>query len=226
MKVKNITIFTGHFGSGKTEVAVNFIVKMLGSLKKRALIDIDVVNPYFRAYQAKKSLENENIKVISPIFTNTNIDVPSLSPQVTSIIQDNSYEKVIDVGGDDLGSKVLSTYKDKIEHHEYDMFCVVNTKRLYTNSFEKIARTVFEIESSSRLKITGLINNTNLLNETNSEDIIEGMAILEKASKELAIPIVFTTVMANKFDLKNVLNIDIMEMEQKIKMDLSANSNL
>ncbi len=188
---KRISFFTGHYGSGKTEIAVNYAIKLSRQSSKTAIVDSDIVNPYFRTADAKDILEQNNIKVVLPLYANTNVDIPALPPEIYTLFRDKEYKVVFDVGGDDLGAKVVSRYNVEIVKEQYEMFYVVNTKRPMTDTEEKIEEMIFEIETSARLKITGIINNTNLLEGTTAEDIIEGHKLIEKVAKKLQVPVSF-----------------------------------
>ncbi|PNT92731.1 hypothetical protein [Clostridium thermosuccinogenes] len=188
---KRISFFTGHYGSGKTEIAVNYAIKLSRQSSKTAIVDSDIVNPYFRTADAKDILEQNNIKVVLPLYANTNVDIPALPPEIYTLFRDKEYKVVFDVGGDDLGAKVVSRYNEEIVKEQYEMFYVVNTKRPMTDTEEKIEEMIFEIETSARLKITGIINNTNLLEGTTPEDIIEGHKLIEKVAKKLQVPVSF-----------------------------------
>ncbi len=153
MTDKRISIFTGHFGSGKSEVSVNFAIKLPQLKNKVAVVDLDIVNPYFRAVDAKKLLLDNNIKVVSPMYANTNVDVPALPPEINSLFEDRSYNVVFDVGGDDLGARALARYNEELLNEGYEMYLVVNTKRQDTNTDSKIIQMAKEIEYASKLKI-------------------------------------------------------------------------
>src|SRR5690554_6753379 len=146
MTDKRISIFTGHFGSGKSEVSVNFAIKLSQLKNKVAVVDLDIVNPYFRAVDAKKLLLDNNIKVVSPMYANTNVDVPALPPEINSLFEDRSYNVVFDVGGDDLGARALARYNEELLNEGYEMYLVVNTKRQDTNTDSKIIQMAKEIE--------------------------------------------------------------------------------
>ncbi|AUG57463.1 P-loop NTPase [Acetivibrio saccincola] len=193
MTEKRISIFTGHFGSGKSEVSVNFALKLPQVKNKVALVDLDIVNPYFRAVDAKKLLSESNIKVVSPMYANTNVDVPALTPEINALFEDKSYNVVLDVGGDDLGAKALARYNEELINEGYEMYLVVNTKRQDTDTVSKIIKMAKEIEEASRLNITGLVNNTNLLKNTTIDDVVEGHVIIKEASEELGVPISFVS---------------------------------
>ncbi|MCX7841609.1 MAG: hypothetical protein N2489_00855 [Clostridia bacterium] len=192
---KRINVFTGHFGSGKTEVAVNYALQMAKRNEKTAIVDFDIVNPYFRTTDARAILEENNIRTIIPMFANTNVDVPALPPEVNSLFQSEDFKVVLDVGGDDLGARVLSRYMEEISNGGYEMFFVVNVNRPMTDTPQKIEEMIASIEESSRLKVTSLVNNTNLLQFTTWQDIMEGHKLIEKASQKLGIPIAFISCM-------------------------------
>lgn len=193
MTDKRINIFTGHFGSGKSEVSVNFALKLSHVKNKTAIVDLDIVNPYFRAVDAKKTLTDSNIRVVSPVYANTNVDIPALSPEINALFEDKSYNVVFDVGGDDFGAKALARYNEEILNEGYEMYLVINTKRQETDTDDKIAEMAKEIEYASNLKITGLVNNTNLLKHTTIEDVKDGHMIIKEASKKLGVPISFVS---------------------------------
>lgn len=216
---KRISIFTGHFGSGKTEVAVNYALKLSTLYSNAAIVDFDIVNPFFRTSDAKKELEENNLWVITPVFANTNIDVPALPPEINSLFQKKEYKVVFDVGGDDLGARALSRYRDEISKDDFEVFAVINTKRPMTDSVEKIEEMIFEIEKSSRLKISKLVNNTNLLNSTSMGDVIKGQELIERVSEKLKIGIGFTSIMSgNTEHLDSLINTEILSMRKLIKL--------
>jgi tRNA uridine 5-carbamoylmethylation protein Kti12 len=192
---KRINIFTGHFGSGKTEVAVNYALKLAEANFKTAIVDFDIINPYFRTADAKEELEKNNIKVILPMYANTNVDVPSIPPEIYSMFQKKEYKVVLDVGGDDLGAKAVSRFKEEIVSDDYEMFFVVNTKRIMTDNIEKIVEMIALIEDGANIKVTKLINNSNLLEDTTPEIILEGNKIITEVSKRLGIPVAITAGM-------------------------------
>lgn len=188
---KRISIFTGHFGSGKTEVAVNYAIQLAQKYPKVAIVDFDIVNPFFRTTDARKNLEDKKIQVLAPMYANTNVDVPSLPPEINMLFEKKEYRSVFDVGGDDLGAKVLSRYNESILQDDYEMYFVINTRRPMTFSEKGIEEMIREIEESSRLKVTKLVNNTNLLAETTAEDFIAGTKIIDEVSRKLGVPVGF-----------------------------------
>lgn len=180
--MKKINVFVGHYGSGKTEVAVNFAI----CNKVGAIADLDTVNPYFRTNDAKEILTEKNIKVISPYYAGTNVDIPALPPEVYSVFSEEN-GAVLDVGGDDDGAAVLGRFHEYFIKADADVFCVVNVYRPETDSEEKIIDAVRAIEQSSRLRVTALINNSNLMDETERRHIEHGEKIVRSACEKLNI---------------------------------------
>lgn len=213
MYSKRITIFTGNFGSGKTEVAVNYALKIRERGYKTAIVDFDIVNPYFRTADVKSYLEDNGIKVVVPLYANTNVDVPALPAEINTLFENKEYKVVFDVGGDDLGATALSRYKENFLEDDYQHLFVVNIKRPMTNTIEKIEEMFRSIEDSSGFKITGIVNNTNLLKDTSIDDLLEGNSMISKASQRLGVPIVFTSVfnkvLQDAGDIDNVDNAGI-----------------
>lgn len=213
---KRISIFTGHFGSGKTEVAVNYAFKLSEMYIKTAIVDFDIVNPYFRTADVRKELERRGIKVLAPLYANTNVDVPSLPPEINMLFENKDYHIVFDVGGDDLGAKVLSRYNTEILADDSEMYFVINTRRPMTLSDKGIEKMIRDIEESSRLKVDWLVNNTNLLWETTPEVIREGGKIIEEVSGRLGIPVGFTSGMSAVLGRQGVLPGVLLPMEKHI----------
>lgn len=180
--MKRINIFTGHYGSGKTEVAVNFAIKN----KADIIADLDTVNPYFRTNDAREVLEGEGIKVISPYYAGTNLDIPALPPEVYSVFAGKN-KAVLDVGGDDDGAYVLGRFHEYFKEERPEVYFVVNIFRPETDTVEKIVEMVRAVECSSRLKVTSLINNSNLMDETERSHIMRGEEIVRAASRELGV---------------------------------------
>lgn len=181
--MKQINIFVGHFGSGKTEVALNFAIQN----KVDAIFDLDTVNPYFRTNDAKKALEEKGIKVIAPQYAGTNVDIPALPPEVYSAFTENKIS-VLDVGGDDDGAYVLGRFKNFINDENSNVYMVVNVFRPETDTPEKILEMARVIESASRLKVNYIINNSNLMELTERKHIEKGEEVVKEASRLLGIP--------------------------------------
>jgi hypothetical protein len=215
---KRVFIFTGHFGSGKTEVAVNFAMK-LGLQYRTAIMDFDIVNPYFRTADAKDILKEKGINIVSSMYANTNVDVPAVPAEINSLFINKDQRVVLDVGGDDIGARALSAFKEQIQNDDFEMYFVVNVKRPMTDSAEKIEKIIGEIESSSRLKVSSLINNTNILKSSTGEEILEGQKILEKVSLKLGIPIAFTSGFSYIIDkVRKDIKGEVFVMDKFIKL--------
>ena len=180
-------IVTGHYGSGKTEFALNLAMNLKKENKKVSICDLDIVNPYFRTNDARKLLEENGIKVISSQFANTNVDIPVLPGEVLSVFADKETYKIFDVGGDDDGAIALGTYFHYISKEPYNMYFVVNTLRPMTSTKEEIYEMARNIEVASRLKITDIVNNTNLQGLTKAEDIVKSIKIVDEAAKMLGV---------------------------------------
>lgn len=214
---KRISIFTGHFGSGKTEVAVNYAIATKQKYEKTAIVDLDIVNPFFRTADAAEEMRKMGIKVLLPVYANTNVDVPSLPPEINSLFEDKSYKVILDIGGDDLGAKAVSRYRSEIENDEYAMFFVINTRRPLTDTPEKIGAIMAEIEESANIKISALINNTNLLGDTKAKDVLEGYDVISKVSEAKSIPIAFSCFIGEDEDeLDKLTGLNIFKMKKHI----------
>jgi len=191
---KRIRIITGHYGSGKTEFAVNYTFKLANEGYKAAIVDLDIVNPYFRSRQLEPVFEEMGIRVISSSVKGLSGDLPALSPEIHTVLEDKSFETVIDVGGDKAGATALGRYHDKLDEDEYDMFFVLNANRPFTADKDSAIRYLRSIEQGSRQKVTALVNNTHLCGDTRIEDIIRGQELCLKVSEELGLPLKYTVV--------------------------------
>ncbi|MBQ7365180.1 MAG: P-loop NTPase [Clostridia bacterium] len=188
---KKIIIISGHYGSGKTNIAVNLAEKLCLEGKKVALVDLDIVNPYFRAADNRKELEAIGVRCILPQFANTNVDIPSLPPQIHSVF--SSDETVIfDVGGDKDGAVALGVYRNAINKVGYDMIAVVNMYRPLTATPEDTLENLREIENNCSLSFTGFINNSNLGRETTAEDVEASFAYAEAIETISKLPLLYT----------------------------------
>jgi hypothetical protein len=191
MKEKEkIILFTGHFGSGKSECAANYAIKSAKQGNKTALIDLDIVNPFFRTAEIAGELRANGIHVITPVLAGTTVSIPALPAEVLSAFHDTSYDKVIfDVGGDETGAKALGRYKPEFETISYRMMYVINTRRPLSSNEQDILTMLRMIEKSSRLTVTDLINNTNLSYETKPEILMDGQVLVEQVANTVGISI-------------------------------------
>ncbi len=193
---KRVRIITGHYGSGKTEFAVNYVLKLRELTDdKIAIADMDVVNPYFRSREKKKELEEKDILVIGSSIEGTALDLPAVSAQVMTPMEDHSYQYIIDVGGDSVGSRALGRFTYLLDEGDYDMLMVVNANREQTSDVKGVLRHKMAIEATTKLKVTGFINNTHLVRETTLQDIIKGDLLLKEVSKETGIQVRYVSAM-------------------------------
>ena len=190
--MKKITIFAGHYGSGKTNLAVNAALALKRRHDSVILCDMDIVNPYFRTKDSEAILSEAGVRLISPRFANSNVDLPYLPAEVAAIFG-GDYVSVIDVGGDDSGAIALGQYADRIEAVGYDMLLVLNARRYLTLEPTEAVEIMHEIESASSLRFTGLINNTNLGHESTAETVTQARNYMEAVSKETGLPLVATS---------------------------------
>lgn len=189
--MKRIAILTGFYGSGKTEVSANLAIRE----KCHVVVDLDVINPYFRSRELDFILQSHGIRVISSALPDTKYaDMPYIGGEVFLPFQDKNLKAVFDLGGNDLGAKLLRQFSDFLEEDETDCFVVVNPNRMETADADSICRLISKIEGASGVKVTGFINNTNLLDHTDLQVLIEGEAVLLEASRKSNIPIVYTMI--------------------------------
>ncbi len=201
MNNKRIRIITGHYGSGKSEFSVNYAVKLRGEIEGRlAISDLDVVNVYFRSRGMKDLLEEKGIHVIASSVDAPTLDIPALSAEIHTPLLNKDYNNIIDLGGDKVGATVIARYRDMIDDEDYDMFFVVNANREKTQTAEEVMGYIDEIEAASKLKVTGLINNTHMLKATTIEDLEKGQEVCREVSKARNIPIKFVSCMESLVD--------------------------
>ena len=190
---KRVRIISGHYGSGKTEFAVNYAVLLARqSDRKIAFADMDIVNVYFRSREVRDKIMAMGIRMIDSSI-GAGADVPAIPAESYAPFEDKSYEYIIDLGGNDVGTIVLGRYRQWIDLDETDFFMVVNIFRPDTNSVEKILAAKESLEVASGLKVTGFINNSNLVRETTAADVLEGESMLAQVSQICQVPIRYTT---------------------------------
>jgi len=219
----DIHIITGHLGSGKTEIAVNFAIRLAqrfqqtGDPRKVALLDIDVVNPYFAAREARTVLEAHGVAVAAPSAKTTTADLSVLPGTVYQYLHTENHVVVIDVGGDPVGARILSSLHSHLNGKNLQTYCVVNTKRPATSMYQGILTYIDNISAAARLHITGLIHNTHLLYETSVDDILQGQTLLERVSAQTGLPIVLTAAMQNLAQVIPPMENDILPLERYLK---------
>ena len=192
-----LTIIIGAYGSGKSEIAVNMSLAQRKALpdKKLLIADLDIVNPFYRSSDCASALEAEGIRLVTPMYAGSNVDAPVLPPDMYVIFDDESYQGIFDIGGEDMGALVLGSLKKRIENTDAVIYMAVNTLRPFTSDAEQIAIMTNELAAAAGFKIDGYLNNTNLLEETTSDMLVEGEAKILEASKITGIPLVANCVM-------------------------------
>lgn len=189
MDDKRLVIVTGHYGSGKTEFSVNYALRCREVYEQVGLADLDIINPYFRSRERKRLLEESGISVIDSSINNTTLEIPALSAEIYGLIQNKNIKAVLDVGGDPAGARVISRFSEQIKRNEYTMLYVINGNRPDTDTKEKVIRYMRDIEKTSGLKVSGLINNTHMLKNTAVSDVERGHKLSKEISLETNIPI-------------------------------------
>ena len=194
MEHKRLTLFAGHYGSGKTNIAVNYALHLAGEGKQVCIADLDIVNPYFRTKDSAADLEKAGVTLISPQFANTNVDLPALPAEAYRLVADKRVYGIMDIGGDDRGAYALGRYVPGIlEENNYRMIFVANCYRPLTRTPEEALEVMGEIEQACGLKFTDIINNSNLGPETTAETVLASRAYMEKLSELSGLPIFATT---------------------------------
>ncbi len=201
-KERRLVIIIGAYGSGKSEISVNLAMRMRKDDPegKVLLADLDIVNPFYRSADAGKVLEQNDIRLISPMYANSNVDAPVLSGEVYVIFDDDRYRGVFDIGGEDMGATILGSMRSRLEKTDAGLLMAVNTRRPFTSTPDEIIVMASELQEASKMKITGFINNTNILEETTSEDVFEGERILLSVQEKTGIPLVMTAFMDGVLD--------------------------
>ncbi len=198
---KRITLLCGHYGSGKTNVAVNIALCLKRNYDKVAVADLDIVNPYFRTKDSSEEFESAGIRLICSEYANSNVDIPALPQEMYAVTDDKETRFVIDVGGDDRGALALGRLSDKIiDENNYEMLLVINKYRPLTPDAISTVEVMREIEYAGRIKFTGIVNNSNLGDQTSADDVLASVAYANEVSELTNLPILMTTVKASIYD--------------------------
>ena len=218
---KRIRLFIGHYGSGKSEVSINYVTTLRKQVEGEvALADLDVVNVYFRTREKKDLMKELGITPIDSSIETTTLDVPAVSAEIMRPLHDKSVNYVIDVGGDNVGGRVVGRFAKQFEQDDYDMFYVVNANREKTQTAKEVLGYIDAIEASSKLKVTGLINNTHMLREPTVEDILKGQEVSREVSKIRNIPIKYVCCLESLVDkLPTDLEGDILPIKLYLRED-------
>lgn len=191
--MRKVIAFVGNYGSGKTELSLNTAYKWADEGEKTILVDLDIVNPYFRSSEKREKLEKSGIEVIQPNFANTNIDVPSISPLVGASFKRADHNLILDVGGDPVGAKALGQFRHVFREQQGMLYFVINVFRPLTGTVENILTMLENVQSSCGMKADALINNSNIAELTTKENVKAGLEIIEQVSKITGQKIAFSS---------------------------------
>ena len=217
MNHKRITLFAGHYGTGKTNIAVNYALALKREKDKVCIADLDIVNPYFRTKDSAKALNEAGIDLISPQYANSNVDLPALPAEAYRIVEDKSTFSVVDIGGDDRGAYALGRYVPKIkEENNYRMIYVANCYRPLTRTADDAIEVMREIEEACGLKFTDIVNNSNLGELTTKDTVLDSLDFINELSEKTGCPVFMHTVKKEiaeslKGELENVFPLTLQE---------------
>ena len=222
MEHKRLTLFAGHYGSGKTNIAVNYALLLAKEGKRVCIADLDIVNPYFRTKDSARELAAAGVELISPQYANSNVDLPALPAESYRLVQDRSVYGIMDIGGDDRGAYALGRFTPFIrEENDYRMAFVANSCRPLTRTPEEAMEVMQEIEAACGLKFTCVINNTNLGSETTPGDVTGALDYMEKLCSLSGLPLWMHTAEASVAERLDRLNAPVMPLQlQKKYFDL------
>ncbi len=198
---KRLTLLCGHYGSGKTNVAVNLAFYLKKQYNNLVVADLDIVNPYFRTKDSLDDFKKHGIELICSEYANTNVDIPALPADIYRLTTDKNLTAIIDVGGDDRGAYALGRLVPELKaENNFEMLMVINRYRPLTPDAESTLEVMREIETACKLQFTGLVNNSNVGELTTAEDILNSTQYANEVSKQSGLPIVMTTVKAELYD--------------------------
>jgi len=193
-ELKRFTVVTGHYGCGKTNLSINLALDLARKGETVTLVDLDIVNPYFRSSDNAGLLARHGVRLIAPTFAGTTLDVPSLPAEIYGAFDKDAGRVILDVGGDDAGATALGRFSHEITALDYELLYVVNRYRNLTGTPEEAAALLAEIESAAHLSATGVVNNSHLQSETTAANVLEALPYAREAAERLRLPLVCTTV--------------------------------
>jgi hypothetical protein len=188
--LSRITVLAGHYGSGKTTVAVNLALELRKNHERVVLCDLDIVNPYFRTIDNREQLESAGVRLISSPLAGSSIESPGFPPEALSVFDDEGVRAVIDVGGDDRGALALGRYAGKLD--DASVLLVINKYRPLSSDAKDVTTICREIETAGNFRFTGIINNSNLGAETTAQDVLSSLPYAEEIGKILDLPVLAT----------------------------------
>ena len=217
MEHNRLTLFAGHYGSGKTNIAVNYALHLAKEGKQVCIADLDIVNPYFRTADSRQELESAGVELISPQFANSNVDLPALPAQAYKLVQDKRCYGIMDIGGDDRGAYALGRYIPFMkQENDYRMVYVANCYRPLTRTAAEALEVMQEIEAACGLAFTDIVNNSNLATETDVQTVLDSRDFIRELSGLSGLPVFMTTVRADLAEglqgqIPNVLPLHLQE---------------
>lgn len=198
---KRVTLFCGHYGSGKTNIALNWAYALRDLYPRVALADLDIVNPYFRAKDSQNDLASRDIRLICSPYAGGNLDIPALPQDMYAITDDRDLRAVVDVGGDDRGALVLGRLAPALlAEGDYNMWLVINKYRPLTRTVQDCLEVKAEIEAAGGMPFTGIVNNSNLGRETTPQHVLDSIEYAQEVAAQTGLPIVMTSVRADLAD--------------------------
>lgn len=220
MEYKRLTLLCGHYGSGKTNVALNFAYDIRKNADNVAIADLDIVNPYFRTKDSATELFQKGIRLICSEYAGTNVDIPALPGEMYSLTDDKSLKAVIDIGGDDRGALALGRLSPLIMAEDnYEMLLVINRFRPLTSDAQSTIEVMREIEAAGKISFTGIVNNSNLGEETTAEDVLSSIKYADEVSYITRLPIMCTTVNEKLYDelKEKIVDLFPLKLQGKLK---------
>lgn len=219
MQYKRMTLFAGHYGSGKTNIAVNYALYLKSVGEDVVIADLDIVNPYFRTRDSLDELTAAGVKLISSEFASSNVDLPALPQEVYSLLDKREEKAIMDIGGDDRGAYALGRYSEAIlDENDYELLFVFNKFRPLTPDAESAFEIMHEIEDACKMKFTAIVNNSNLGEMTQPQDVLGSVAEAEKLSRISGLPVKMTAIRSDLFNNLNgkVDNLFPLTLQKKI----------
>lgn len=217
LQLAKFMIVCGHYGTGKTNLAINMAIDAKKNGRKVTLVDLDIVNPYFRSSDYIEVLDRYGIELAAPIYARSNLDIPALPPSMYAAFESEG-TVIIDAGGDDAGATVLGRFADIVlSKNTYMMLYVVNQYRILTQTADEAAMVLSEIETAARLTATHIVNNSHLSNQTTQADIINSMAFANDVALKTKLPVLFTSVKKELCAGLDVLSSEIYPVDIFVK---------
>jgi hypothetical protein len=220
MTSPQITIFAGRFGSGKSEIALNYAVALHERGVDPYLIDLDIVTPYFRTRDRAVEMAHRGVQVVSPFLAGHYLHIPAVSPQIQGAIEQETRPVIIDLGGDEQGAHALAVYAPRIQPRRHAMHLIVNPYRPLMGTVSGIEKAVQQIAASARLPVTNLVSNPNLMSQSSPELFMRGHHLTEQASQQLGLPIAFAVAsraLAERLDRER-LGVDLLVIHRYFPM--------